>query len=275
MRGAGRHDLRNCLVSRGLRLARRFDMRMRSGRDGDDLQGWEDASLTFRARMFGYGMWIPGFWLLNGRCFRRRWAYLGLACPKSVFSSRLCQLLVFRGRTTIPAADFRSRYLLRSEKQSWEDSVVEDCFVGRSATAMATMAHAAVQSNESKLHRFSPRGWRGTNNKEGRNMRRHCGNHPGLPDSLRFSRSGRIDRGVIKAVSLAVCALVFAAFPHLGTYAQEKKETAALNEGLRKELFQQVKEDQDRQICHDRDDEPTKIATTDEAKKANVLEASG
>ncbi|HLN31250.1 MAG TPA: DUF6624 domain-containing protein [Gemmataceae bacterium] len=72
---------------------------------------------------------------------------------------------------------------------------------------------------------------------------------------------------------LAVCALVFAAFPHLGTCAQEKKETAALNEGLRKELLQRVKEDQDGRFAMIEMMKRAKIATTDEAKKANVAEA--
>jgi len=67
--------------------------------------------------------------------------------------------------------------------------------------------------------------------------------------------------------------LVFAAFPHLGTCAQEKKETAALNEGLRKELLQRVKEDQDGRFAMIEMMKRAKIATTDEAKKANVAEA--
>jgi len=67
--------------------------------------------------------------------------------------------------------------------------------------------------------------------------------------------------------------LVFAAFPHLGTCAQEKKETAALNEGLRKELLQRVKEDQDGRFAMIEMLKRAKIATTDEAKKANVAEA--
>jgi len=68
-------------------------------------------------------------------------------------------------------------------------------------------------------------------------------------------------------------AVVLAALPHLGTYAQEKKETVPLNEDLRKELLQRVKEDQDARFAIIEMMKREKIATTDKAKKADLPEA--
>ena len=133
-------------LSRGLRLARRFDMRMRSGRDGDEIRkGWEDASLTFRARMFGYGSGFQGFRFVNGALsahFGRTWVRL----PKIGFQQRLCQLLVFRGRA-VPASDFVPDISF-AQKQSSEDSIMRIVLLAAVPLLMATMAHAAVQSND-------------------------------------------------------------------------------------------------------------------------------
>jgi len=132
---------------------------MRGFEAGDERNGWgglADGSGSY-GREWGVDSRILAQNGVPLAYFRRTLAW----SAQNRFSAAACAScwssaaeLQSRQRISVPDIPF-------ARKHSWEDSIMRIVLLAAVPLLMATMAHAAPQSNESKLHRLVPRGWRG------------------------------------------------------------------------------------------------------------------